>query len=208
MLLEVERDLARELLTKQLAEETDIGRLADCQVCRHLTDKLVDPQKGDFALQVKMQRPIIGIGAPISHFLPQAARLLGAGAIIPEHAEVANAAGAITSRIRLRRQLRIRPDDRGRFLVEGIAGGSFFSGLEQAEKWAIGQLQDEMHRLGRLAGTSGTAVDFTISDSTAPLAGSQTLFLGRTIQACLSGLPDLLVSATHELEAESLLISE
>lgn len=204
LLQEVERELARELLTKQLAEETDVDRLEDCRLCRHLTDKLLTSQKGDFALQVKMQRPIIGIGAPISHFLPQTARLLGAEAIIPEHAEVANAVGAITSRIRLRRQLHIRPDDRGRFLVEGITGGRFFSELVQAEEWAVGQLLEDMHRLGRLSGTSAAAVDFTISDSTSSLAGGQTLFLGRTIRACLSGLPDLLVSDSPVLEAELL----
>jgi len=193
LLQEVEQGLARELLYKQLADETDIEGLADCSLCSHLADKLLAADKGALALNVQMQVPIIGIGAPIGHFLPQAAKRLGAAAIIPENSEVANAIGAITSRIRLSRQLQIRPDDRGRFLVEGIAGGRSFHRLEQAEAWAIVHLQDDLHRQARSNGTSAGTVDVVINDQIASIAGGQTLFLGRTIQTTLEGLPDLLL---------------
>jgi N-methylhydantoinase A/oxoprolinase/acetone carboxylase beta subunit len=43
--------------------------------------------------------PIIAIGAPVSSYFPSVASQLGAELIIPEHAEVANAIGAITGSI-------------------------------------------------------------------------------------------------------------
>lgn len=196
LLERIELELARELLKKQLDDETAIDSLADCSLCRYLTNKLLSLQSDGLRLQVKMSRPIIGIGAPIGHFLPQAALRLGARAIIPEHAEVANAIGAITSRIRLRRQLHLRPDDRGRFLIEGIAGTRSFARLDEAEQLAIEHLQHHLLTLARSAGTSTSTITFSIDDHTAPLAGGQNLFLGRTIEGTLEGLPDLLLGGT------------
>ncbi|MDO5116993.1 MAG: hydantoinase/oxoprolinase family protein [Eggerthellaceae bacterium] len=43
--------------------------------------------------------PLIGVGAPTHIFLPDVAAALGTECIIPEHAEVANAIGAISARI-------------------------------------------------------------------------------------------------------------
>ncbi|MFV0437447.1 MAG: hydantoinase/oxoprolinase family protein [Desulfopila sp.] len=192
LLEEVERRLARELFCKQLADEIDIEHLADCPLSGHLVDKLLATEKGPLALKVQIEQPIIGIGAPIGHFLPQAAARLGAASIIPENAEVANAIGAITSRIRLRRQLQIRPDDHGRFLVEGIHGGKVFTSPDLAEVWAVDYLRDTLRRKARAHGSSAEAVDFVVSDKMARIAGGQTLFLARTVQASLDGLPDLL----------------
>lgn len=61
-------------------------------------------QKGDEAkidtarMELKTPMPLVGIGAPIHVFLKKVAELLGTKAVIPEHAEVANALGAIAGR--------------------------------------------------------------------------------------------------------------
>ncbi len=49
-------------------------------------------------LSLKAPMPLIGIGAPIHVFLERVATLLGTRAIVPEHAHVANALGAIAGR--------------------------------------------------------------------------------------------------------------
>ena len=54
----------------------------------------------------------------------------------PEHASVANAIGAITSNVVVKRQLRIIPDEEGGFLIEGLAGVRHFKKFEDADAFA------------------------------------------------------------------------
>lgn len=48
---------------------------------------------------IRCELPIVGVGAPIHVFLPKVAELLGTKAIINDHSPVANALGAIASKI-------------------------------------------------------------------------------------------------------------
>jgi N-methylhydantoinase A/oxoprolinase/acetone carboxylase beta subunit len=50
-------------------------------------------------LKTSIRPPIIAIGAPVGTYFPPVASQLGAQLVIPEHAEVANAIGAITGSI-------------------------------------------------------------------------------------------------------------
>jgi hypothetical protein len=88
---------------------------------------------------------VVGIGAPIHFFLPHAAKTLGTEAVVPENADVANAIGAITSNVVVKRQLRIIPDEEGGFLIEGLAGVRHFKKFDDADAFA----RDELVFLGR-----------------------------------------------------------
>ncbi len=59
-------------------------------------------------LELTSRLPLIGVGAPIHVFLPRVAKLLGTRAIVPAHAGVANALGAIASRRVANAQVRIQ----------------------------------------------------------------------------------------------------
>ena len=50
-------------------------------------------------MALKTDYPLIGVGAPIHVFLPYVAQLLGTRAVIPKEAGVANAVGAVASRV-------------------------------------------------------------------------------------------------------------
>ncbi len=72
------------------------------------------PRKPDDSLQFltarpKLHVPLIGIGAPVHLYLPDVAAALETECIIPEHAEVANAVGAITSHIKVEETVLIKP---------------------------------------------------------------------------------------------------
>ncbi len=69
-----------------------------------------------FSLLPQTDVTFIGIGAPTHVLLPEAARALNAQCIIPEHAEVANAVGAICSKVIVNERVRVVPD-RGEFGV-------------------------------------------------------------------------------------------
>ncbi len=61
--------------------------------------------------------PIIGVGAPIHIFLPKVAELLGTKAVICEESPVANALGAIASRIVTRVEKRVKAEYKGAELM-------------------------------------------------------------------------------------------
>jgi hypothetical protein len=125
----------------------------------------------------------------VHYFLPRAAKLLGAQAIIPRDADVANAIGAIISNIVLRRQLRIKPSDEGGFVIEGLAGMKKFDKFDQAHAWAAEQLQQLVLQEGQAAGARAATVEIAVDDTISSTANGRQLFLGRTLTAQLVGQP-------------------
>jgi N-methylhydantoinase A/oxoprolinase/acetone carboxylase beta subunit len=65
-----------------------LGKLIDDLASGHPFSKLVDAR-------IRLTAPLIAIGAPASAFYPEIARRLGAPLVVPEHAAVCNAVGAV-----------------------------------------------------------------------------------------------------------------
>lgn len=65
---------------------------------------------GFFHMDFRTNASLVGIGAPTHIFLPRVAELLGVPCIIPEHAEVANAIGAIVSDISVQEKITVSPN--------------------------------------------------------------------------------------------------
>jgi N-methylhydantoinase A/oxoprolinase/acetone carboxylase beta subunit len=134
LLDQVVRRLAGELIKKELSGAVPAAELTDCATCRALLEQMLAPDNGGpFAIRFRARHPMVGIGAPTSHFLPQAAKLLGTEAIMPDHWEVANAVGAITSPVIVALEARIKPDPRGGFAVQGLAGDHRFPSVAEAQ---------------------------------------------------------------------------
>jgi N-methylhydantoinase A/oxoprolinase/acetone carboxylase beta subunit len=183
--------LALELMKKQLDTETNPDAMDSCEVCQAMIANLFNGGGKDYSVHFTLNRPVIGIGAPIAHFLPQAAKLLGTRAILPEHADVANAIGAITSHIAVRRRLKVKPDQDGGFLIEGLAGALHFETLQEAEAHAKNELGILVRKIARAAGTSQATVEMQVEDCSAKTAHGDELFLERSVVAQLIGKPDI-----------------
>jgi N-methylhydantoinase A/oxoprolinase/acetone carboxylase beta subunit len=189
LLDQIVRQLVLELIKQHIATETRPDEMDSCEVCQVLMDNLLNGNNKHFKVHLKLHRPIIGIGAPIKYFLPQAAELLGTEAVLPENLEVANAIGAITSHIAIRRQVKIRPDQQGGFRIEGLAGARHFESFNEAENYAKEELGKKVRKMGRIAGTSQTAVEIQAEDRTVSTAQGEEIFLERSIIAQLTGYP-------------------
>jgi N-methylhydantoinase A/oxoprolinase/acetone carboxylase beta subunit len=192
----VER-LTLELLKRQLDDETDPEALHTCPVCKVLIKNLLSGGSDHYSVQIDFKRPIVGIGAPIHFFLPRAAQTLGAKVVLPEDADVANAIGAITSNIVVKRHVRIVPDQEGGFLIEGIVGTRHFGKFEDGDAYARKELIRMVGNLARSAGTSTRLVELKTDDKTATTADGSQIFMGRTIHAKLTGLPDVVVKDNY-----------
>jgi N-methylhydantoinase A/oxoprolinase/acetone carboxylase beta subunit len=192
----VER-LTLELLKKQLDEETDPEALHTCPVCRTLVKNLLAGGSDQYAVRINLKRPVVGIGAPIHFFLPRAAEALGAEAVLPQDADVANAIGAITSNVVVNRHVRIVPNQEGGFLIEGLAGAGHFQKFDEADAFAREQLACMVRDLARVAGTSSRVVELKTEDQIPTAADGKQIFIGRIIHAKLTGQPDIVTGDNH-----------
>jgi len=90
--------LSEEILRKLFFEET--GTMALDTVGKDVMDKFIRHSEGlDYSCRITLNKPIIGIGAPVAAYLPQVAKKFNVELLLPEHSEVGNAIGAITGSI-------------------------------------------------------------------------------------------------------------
>ena len=191
----VER-LTLELLKRQLDEETDPEALHTCPVCRTLVKNLLSGGSDRYAVRIDLKRPVVGIGAPIHFFLPRAAKALGAEVVLPQDADVANAIGAITSNVVVKRHVRIVPNQEGGFLIEGLVGARHFQNFAEADAFAREELARMVRNLAWAAGTSSRVVELRTEDQIPTTADGRQIFMGRIIHAKLTGRPDM-VAGDH-----------
>ncbi len=185
--------LSMELLKRRLDDDTVPDKMDDCPVCRTLIHHLLNEQHSSYEVAINFNHPVIGVGAPIKFFLPQAVAPFRTKAILPENADVANAIGAITSHVFIQKQLWIVPGEAGRFIVEGISGAREFAGIEDADRFAREELTVMVHKKAIEAGTSCRSILFETKDSVPLASTGEAVFLKRTITASLKGRPDLVV---------------
>jgi len=189
--------LTLELLKRQLDDEVDPEALHSCPVCKVLIKNLLTRENPHYGISINFKRPVIGIGAPIKYFLPKAVKPLGAQAILPDDADVANAIGAITSNVVIKKQLRIIPGDQGGFIVEGIAGTRQYKDFNDADHFARGQLIRMVREQAAAFGTSCQKVRLKTQDHVPITAGGDPIFMGRTFYGSLAGRPDIVLKEHH-----------
>lgn len=189
LMAQIIRQLALELMKRQLAEDTEADAIDGSEIGRILCERMLGTPGAGYRIRFQLQHPIIGIGAPIGHFLPPAAALLETPAIVPEHADVANAIGAITGRVVIRRSAWIKPDQHGGFLIEGLADGARFMQFDKAEAHARKALIERVKALARQAGACEAELEIQTADQTARTARGEELFLERRLTALLVGMP-------------------
>jgi len=158
---------------------------------QHFIDKILNPSPAAcYSLKVECHHPLVGVGAPVSFFLPAAAGILHTSSMIPPDGDVANAVGAITSRIVLQQKIVIRPDGLGRFTAEGVAGARKFASLPEAEDWVMEHLGETLRNQAVKAGTNNREVRYATDDRIVNAANGVSLFLERIVAATLTGYPD------------------
>ena len=105
---------------------------------------------------------LVGVGAPTYVFLPEVARALGTGCVVPEDAEVANALGALNARISAMCRIEISQrlgDDGSSFYIAHLPDGSTrFDELDDAIKVAKAAAEKQAIKEARSRGAHGEIV--------------------------------------------------
>ncbi len=185
--------LTMELLKRQLDDEVNPEALDTCPVCKILINNMLRDSNPGYTVNISLKRPVIGIGAPIKFFLPKAVKPLNTKVILPEDSDVANAIGAIISKIVIKKQLKIIPGEQGGFRVEGVAGTHHFREFEAANDFARKNLVNMVRTMALTSGTSSRDVTFKTKDHIPKTVGGDPIFMERIIYADLTGRPDIVL---------------
>jgi N-methylhydantoinase A/oxoprolinase/acetone carboxylase beta subunit len=183
------QSLARDIFLVHLSPAREASRQQGCRVCSSLLEAALGQPHPDFAVSLSLTRPLVGIGAPAEAFLSMVGERLHARTIIPEHAEVANAIGAITSSVHVEKEVQIKPWPEGRFSIAGVSTRRVFDDLEAATQWAMDHLDCELTNIARTNGASRGRVDFEVQDRRAATGDGSSLFLGRVVIGTVKGKP-------------------
>ncbi len=139
-----------------------------------------------------LPRPVVAIGAPVAAYLPQVAAALHTELVIPPHAEVANAVGAVAGGIIQRRQALISPlggESRVRLhLPDGVHD---FAQVEAAVQYAQAVMLPWVEALATQAGAEQVVTQMTRYDQIAPVAGTVggEVYLGTELTFIATGRP-------------------
>ncbi len=110
-------------------------------LARHvLTTGGLDHRRGLIALDTKLNVPLVGLGASASTYYPAVGKRLGAETILPEHAGVANAIGAVVGQVSARVRGVVTSPSEGRFCAHLLTGPKDFA----EEAAALACLEDEL----------------------------------------------------------------
>jgi len=192
------------LLTRRSAEVVlDVGLACDGLPVGALSNELIatafdtraeqdDPLTGATVarIDIGLSVPLIALGASAATYYPAVGQLLGTEVVIPEHADVANAIGAVVGRVRLRHQATIAQPSKGQFRVHLPKAPHDFGDLDRAVAFATETLTETARTSAQSAGARDVEIATSWSATTAMVEGKE-VFVEGTCVAEATGRPKL-----------------
>ena len=159
-------------------------------VAQPVVQAVLDRRLQAVDLRLGLSAPLVGLGASAPTYYPLVAELLGAVSHIPEHADVANAVGAVVGRVRLSRECVVTSPQHGQFIVHAGEAPAVFVDLETAHAFAREHL---LVALGHDMVTAGAPVFETRDQWDVQTVGVDglDLFVEGRLVLTASGRPEL-----------------
>jgi N-methylhydantoinase A/oxoprolinase/acetone carboxylase beta subunit len=130
---------------------------------------------------MKLEFPIIALGASAACHYPPVAAAIGAKLIVPEDADVAGAVGAAAGRIRQRAVITVTQPSENIFRVHLLDGPKDFSAMDTALDFAEDIARAEAQAKAEAAGGRGIVVEAERQVNTAGLKPDKDIFVEATI---------------------------
>jgi N-methylhydantoinase A/oxoprolinase/acetone carboxylase beta subunit len=141
-------------------------------------------------LDIGVDLPVVGLGASAPVYYPRIAAALGARAVIPEHADVANAVGAVVGRVEVRREITILPSEAGGFRVLARPDPIDFVTLPEAVAHARGLLREAARDEAVAAGAAEVELRDHFDEKSVMIDGA-SVFVEGTLGVRATGRPRL-----------------
>ena len=187
--------LARELISKVLADEASLPIWdREPSAMELLARAMGDVEASDLECRLTLRRPVVAVGAPVEAYLPRATKHLNTELIIPTHAGVANAVGAVAGGVVQRLQVLIRPVDGPKpYRVHLPDGVHDLGDLEAAVTFASEAVSEQLEERARQAGADQIELRLERTDRSSPVpyGGAQEIYVETVLDFSAVGRPGL-----------------
>ncbi|SLN70042.1 Acetophenone carboxylase gamma subunit [Falsiruegeria litorea R37] len=147
------------LLETAFAEETEDFGVPPEQLARHvLLQKGLSNHRGLLALDASLNVDVVGLGASAPSYYPAVGERLCCNMILPEHAGVANAVGAVVGRVTFRRSGTVTSPSEGKYRVHLDSGPQDFTESDAALTLLETVLRQEAEGAAKAAGAADIRV--------------------------------------------------
>ncbi len=150
--------------------------------------RALDRQPGVVRFSLALDRPLIGLGASAPVYYPAIAEELSAPSVIPDHADVANAIGAVAGQIRETVTVFVTSPEEGIFLLNGSGETLRFVSETEALEAARARAAEHARSLAARSGLAEPHVELTEEADAAEIEGKRKLVEAR-VRAVASGRP-------------------
>jgi N-methylhydantoinase A/oxoprolinase/acetone carboxylase beta subunit len=164
------------------------GAVPEDLACHPLAVAGLAQHRGVVEVSLRLGVPVIGLGASAPTWYGAVGERLGCRMILPEHAGVANAIGAVAGQISQRAQALVSSPAEGRFVAHLTAGLEVFSTSEAALDAVEAALVAEASDRARAAGAVDLRVTVDRAVKAAEIEGRQ-MFIEALVTATASGRP-------------------
>jgi len=182
---------ATALVGKALSDKSGPPRWEQEPTAALLLERALDGGHGAaLGCTLTLRQPLVAIGAPVAAYMPRVAEQLHTRLIIPPHAAVANAVGAVVGGVVQRQQVLVSPLD-GRLRLYLPDGVHDFALLEEAVAFAQGWMHTWLEAQARQAGAAQVEIQIDRRDTYAPVGAGwgEQVYLGTQLTFTAVGRP-------------------
>ena len=177
------------LLESAFAEEDQDFGVPGADLARHvLMQRALANHRGLLALDAGLNVDVVGLGASAPSYYPAVGERLHCRMILPQHAGVANAIGAVVGRVSMRRSGTVTSPAEGRYRVHLDTGPEDFTEADTALAMLENLLSQEARQAAEAAGAEDIHIHVQRDIRTAEVEAKQVFVEGMlTVEA--SGRP-------------------
>jgi len=184
--------ISRKIIEAGLNQHKLLNEAQSLKISHLLGDIVLDNSTDSslFDIRFALDFPLIGVGGPASQLLPEVAEKLKMQLILPEHAQTANAYGAIVSHVEQCAKVSVTQPRHGKFLVFSSEQPQSFSSLDDAIARAYQLALDKAKELAKSSGAR--SIDTRVEESREHVKHDidGELFVSATITAFAYGPPN------------------
>ena len=182
---------ATALVSKALSDTAGLPRWEQEPTAALLLERALNGgQDAALGCALTLRQPLVAIGAPVAAYMPRVAEQLHTRLIIPPHAAVANAVGAVVGGVVQRQQALVSPLD-GRLRLHLPDGVHDFALLEEAVAFAQKWMHAWLEAQARQAGAAQVEIQVDRRDIYAPVGAGwgEQIYLGTELAFTAAGRP-------------------
>ena len=183
--------LIETLLAEEGASPLEPGQGPGRRLVARALAAVQEKQAGLLAPALALNLPLAAVGAPAETYYPILAERLGGRLLVPPHAEVCNAVGAVAGGVSQRVRILITTPSEGRYRVHLPDGVEDFPARAEAEALARETAQKTALAQALAAGAVAPEVELEEIERVAEVVGGGPIFVEAEIIATAAGRPRL-----------------